>query len=67
MGFYYLPVVELHLLITWVGTCVVLLSQRYEFIPLQLSVATITLEFLRVLVFRVVNPIERYTYTQRFM
>jgi len=66
MGFYYLSDVELHMLITRVGTFGVLLSQRYGFIALQLSVATITSEFLRVSVFKVVSLIERYTYAQRF-
>jgi len=66
MGFYYLSAFELHLLITRVGTHRVLLSQRYGFIPLQISLATITSECLRVSVFRVVSTIGRYTYARRF-
>jgi len=66
MRFYYLSAVELHLMITRVGTSGILLSHRYGFIPLYLSVATITLKFLHVSVFRVVSPIERYTYARRF-
>jgi len=62
MGFYYLSALELHPLITRVGTRGVLLSQRYEFIPHQLSVATIILEFPRVSMLRVVSLIETYIY-----
>jgi len=66
MVFYYLSAMKLHLLITQVGTCGVLLSQRYGFIAFQLPVATITPEFLRISVFRVARPIDRYTYARRF-
>jgi len=38
VGFYYLLVVKLHLLITWVCTCWFLLSQRFWLIGLQMTV-----------------------------
>ena len=40
VGFYYLPTVKLHLQITRVCTSGVLLSQRFGFISLHMSVAT---------------------------
>jgi len=48
MGFYFLSAVNLYLLITQVFTCEAFLSQKYEFIPLQLSSCNLTPEFLHV-------------------
>lgn len=65
VGFYFLPAVKLHKLITQVCTCGAFLSQSYGFIPHQLSSCNITPDFLHRLVFRAVNHVGRCTFAHR--
>jgi len=65
MEFYFLPSIELHLLITWVCTCGALLSQKYRFIPLQMSSWNLTPKFLHRLMLRFINHVGRCTFVRR--